>query len=147
MLQVSNVNQYYDESHILWDVTLAVPPGACVCLMGRNGVGKTTLLKTIMGLLPVKGGSLKLNGQEFAGRPAEWRARHGVGYVPQGREIFPQLTVEENLLIGLSARRDKLRTIPSKIFDWFPVLRQMLKRKGEISPADNSNNWRLVERW
>lgn len=130
MLQVSALNQYYGESHILWDVTLHVPQGACVCLMGRNGVGKTTLLKAIMGLLPIKAGHIQFDGREFAGRPAELRARRGIGYVPQGREIFPQLTVEENLLIGLAARGDGSRVIPEKIFHWFPVLRQMLKRRG-----------------
>lgn len=130
MLQVTALNQYYGESHILRDVALAVPQGACVCLMGRNGVGKTTLLKAIMGLLPVKGGSIRFNEQEFAGRPAELRARCGIGYVPQGREIFPQLTVEENLLLGLAARRDHARAVPEKIFQWFPVLQQMLKRRG-----------------
>ena len=91
MLQVTNLNQYYGESHILWDVTLTVPEGACVCLMGRNGVGKTTLLKAVMGLLPVKAGSIRFEEQEFVGRPAESRARCGIGHVPQGREIFPQL--------------------------------------------------------
>jgi len=130
MLQVTNLNQYYGESHILWDVTLTVPEGACVCLMGRNGVGKTTLLKAVMGLLPVKEGSIRFEGQEFAGRPAESRARCGIGYVPQGREIFPQLTVEENLLTGLAARHDGARAIPPKIFAWFPVLEQMLHRRG-----------------
>ena len=130
MLQVSALNQYYGESHILRDVALTVPQGACVCLMGRNGVGKTTLLKAIMGLLSVKGGSIRFNEQEFVGRPAELRARSGIGYVPQGREIFPQLTVEENLLLGLAARRDHARVVPEKIFQWFPVLRQMLKRRG-----------------
>lgn len=130
MLQVTDLNQYYGESHILRDVALTVPQGACVCLMGRNGVGKTTLLKAIMGLLPVKRGSIRFDDREFAGRPAEFRARCGIGYVPQGREIFPQLTVEENLLLGLAARRDRARTVPEKIFQWFPVLRQMLKRRG-----------------
>lgn len=130
MLQVSALNQYYGESHILRDVALTVPQGACVCLMGRNGVGKTTLLKAIMGLLPVKGGSIRFKEQEFVGRPAELRARSGIGYVPQGREIFPQLTVEENLLLGLAARQDRARAVPEKIFQWFPVLRQMLKRRG-----------------
>jgi urea transport system ATP-binding protein len=130
MFQITNLNQYYGESHILWDIALAVPEGSCVCLMGRNGVGKTTLLKAIMGLLPIKAGSIRFEGQEFAGRPAELRARCGIGYVPQGREIFPQLTVEENLLIGLAARRDGVRTIPAKIFTWFPVLENMLKRRG-----------------
>lgn len=130
MLRVAQLNQFYGESHILWNVTLTVPEGSCVCLMGRNGVGKSTLLKAIMGLLPIKEGSVKLAGQELAGSSVESRARCGIGYVPQGREIFPQLTVEENLTIGLAARRDKLRVIPEKVFQWFPVLQQMLKRRG-----------------
>jgi urea transport system ATP-binding protein len=130
MLHVSNVNQYYGESHILWDVTLSVPEGVCMCLMGRNGVGKTTLLKAIMGLLPIHHGSISFRGREFAGRPPETRVRSGIAYVPQGREIFPQLTVEENLRIGLAARSDKARDIPSEIFTWFPVLQQMLGRRG-----------------
>ncbi|MGE0683897.1 MAG: urea ABC transporter ATP-binding subunit UrtE [Candidatus Binatia bacterium] len=130
MLHIAGLNQYYGESHILWDVALTVPPGSCVCVMGRNGVGKSTLLKAIMGLLPIKGGSVRFEDQELAGRPAELRARLGIGYVPQGREIFPQLTVEENLLVGLAARRAPLGTIPEKIFHWFPVLQQMLKRRG-----------------
>lgn len=130
MLHIEGLNQYYGESHILWDVALTVPAGSCVCVMGRNGVGKSTLLKAIMGLLPIKGGSVRFEDRELAGRPAELRARLGIGYVPQGREIFPQLTVEENLLIGLAARRLPSRTIPEKIFHWFPVLQQMLKRRG-----------------
>lgn len=130
MLQIANLNQYYGESHILWDVALQVPDGACVCLMGRNGVGKTTLLKAIMGLLPIRRGSIYFQNQEFARRSAETRVRAGIAYVPQGREIFPQLTVEENLRVGLGARRDKKRDIPAEIFSWFPVLQQMLGRRG-----------------
>lgn len=130
MLQIADLNQYYGESHILWDVTLQIPEGACMCLMGRNGVGKTTLLKAIMGLLPIERGSIHFRNQEFARRPAETRVRSGIAYVPQGREIFPQLTVEENLRIGLGARPDKGRDIPAEIFAWFPVLQQMLGRRG-----------------
>lgn len=130
MLQVSKLNQSYGESHILWDVTLRVPTGSCMCLMGRNGVGKTTLLKAIMGLLPIRDGSIHFENHEFAGRPPETRVRSGIAYVPQGREIFPQLTVEENLRIGLGARADKARDIPADIFTWFPMLRQMLARRG-----------------
>ncbi|MGB2248637.1 MAG: ATP-binding cassette domain-containing protein, partial [Alcanivorax sediminis] len=107
MLKLNNVNQYYDESHTLWDVDLGLTKGECLCVMGRNGVGKTTLLKTIMGLLPVKSGSIEFDGQDFARQAAEERARAGIGYVPQGREIFPLLTVEENLETGLQARPDR----------------------------------------
>ena len=130
MIRIEQLNQYYGESHILWDVSLAIPAGSCTCLMGRNGVGKTTLLKTIMGILPAASGSLRFEDLELTSRPAELRARLGIGYVPQGREIFPQLTVEENLRIGLPARRDGRRAIPDMVFDFFPVLKQMLGRRG-----------------
>jgi len=130
MIHIEQLNQYYGESHILWDVSLAIPAGSCTCLMGRNGVGKTTLLKTIMGILPAASGSLRFEDLELTSRPAELRARLGIGYVPQGREIFPQLTVGENLRIGLPARRDGRRAIPDMVFDFFPVLKQMLGRRG-----------------
>jgi len=130
VLSVSGLNQFYGESHTLWDVDFELTPGTCTCLMGRNGVGKTTLLKAVMGLLPVRSGSIRFDGTELAGRAAEQRARVGIGYVPQGREIFPQLTVEENLRIGLGARRDRSHSIPERIFSLFPVLKQMLHRRG-----------------
>ena len=130
MLKIKNLNQFYGESHTLWDVDLDVLPGTCTCLMGRNGVGKTTLLKSIMGLLPVSSGSIFFEGNELAGKPAELRARKGIGYVPQGREIFTQLSVEENLRVALLARDDGLREIPEYIFEIFPVLKQMLNRRG-----------------
>jgi urea transport system ATP-binding protein len=129
MLTAEKLNQYYGESHILWDAQLDLQPGALTCLMGRNGVGKTTLLKVLMGLLPARSGSLKFQEQELLGRPAEVRARVGIGYVPQGREIFPQLTVEENLRIGMVAK-NKRGPIADKIFDLFPVLKKMLGRRG-----------------
>ncbi len=130
MLSISGLNQYYGESHTLWDINIEIKPGSCVCLMGRNGVGKTTLLKSIMGLVPVQSGGIEYDGIALAGKAAEMRPRSGIGYVPQGRDIFPLLTVEENLKIGLGARRDKLRTIPDKIYDLFPVLKQMRSRRG-----------------
>ena len=130
MLKVQNLNQFYGESHTLWDVNLNVLAGNCTCLMGRNGVGKTTLLKSIMGLLPVESGSINLDGDELAGKPAELRAHKGIGYVPQGREIFTQLSVEENLRVGLLARGDGLKEIPDFVFEIFPVLKQMLNRRG-----------------
>src|SRR5688572_31138131 len=109
MLAIRGLNQFYSGSHILWDVDLDVPEGSCTCLMGRNGMGKTTLLKCIMGLLPARAGTLQYGlGQDaldLAKIAAERRARLGIAYVPQGREIFSQLTVEENLRIGLGARR------------------------------------------
>ena len=130
MLKVQKLNQFYGESHTLWDVNLNVLPGTCTCLMGRNGVGKTTLLKAVMGLLPLSSGSICMDGNEIAGKPAELRARQGIGYVPQGREIFTQLSVEENLRVGLLARSDGLSEIPEFIFEIFPVLKQMLSRRG-----------------
>lgn len=130
MLSINTLNQYYGESHTLWDVNLELADGSCTCLMGRNGMGKTTLLKSIMGLLPIKSGEIKFNGQVITGKPAELRARIGVGYVPQGRDIFGQLTVEENLQVGLGARADKSKKIPARVFDLFPVLKDMLHRRG-----------------
>lgn len=130
MLRLEGVNQFYGGSHILWDLGLEVPEGECTCLMGRNGVGKTTLLKAVMGLLPVRSGSIRFDGRELAGRPAELRARLGIGYVPQGREIFPQLTVEENLRVGLGIRGPRARRIPGRVFELFPVLGEMLNRRG-----------------
>jgi urea transport system ATP-binding protein len=130
VLTIENLNQFYGESHVLWDVSLQARAGATTCLMGRNGMGKTTLLKTIMGLLSASSGSVKLDGAELNGKPADYRARSGIGFVPQGREIFPFLTVEENLRIGLPARADDVREIPARIFELFPVLKQMLRRRG-----------------
>jgi urea transport system ATP-binding protein len=128
MLEISGVNQFYGGSHTLWDAALAIPAGGCVCLMGRNGVGKTTLLKVVMGLLPSRSGSIRFDGQELAGAKPERRARLGIGYVPQGREIFPDLTVHENLQVGLAAGRR--RTLPERIFTMFPVLAKMMNRRG-----------------
>lgn len=130
MLKVEKLNQYYGESHTLWDLDMQVPESQCTVLMGRNGVGKTTLLQCIMGLLPVRGGEIQYQGENLLKYDAERRANLGIGYVPQGRQIFPLLTVEENLLIGLPARRDKVRAIPPFIFELFPVLKEMLGRRG-----------------
>ena len=130
MLNISGLNQFYGQSHILWDLDLAVEPASCTCIMGRNGVGKTTLLKCIMGMLPASSGSILFGETELVKLAAEQRARIGIGYVPQGREIFPQLTVEENLQIGLGARSDGLKTVPDYIYELFPVLKEMLGRRG-----------------
>ena len=130
MLKVEKLNQFYGESHTLWDVDLNVLAGSCTCLMGRNGVGKTTLLKSVMGLLPTSSASIIYDGEDLTKKPAETRAYRGIGYVPQGREIFTQLSVEENLRVGLLARGDGLREIPEFIFEIFPVLKQMLNRRG-----------------
>ncbi|MSP96494.1 MAG: urea ABC transporter ATP-binding subunit UrtE [Betaproteobacteria bacterium] len=129
MLTISNLNQYYSGSHILRDVSFDVPKGACTTILGRNGVGKTTLLKCLVGLVPIRSGSLRFNGVNIASLPPYERARLGVGYVPQGREIFPRLTVEENLLMGLATKPGSTR-IPGRIFEMFPVLKDMLRRRG-----------------
>ena len=130
MLQVEQLNQFYGESHTLWDLDLNVPEGQCTVLMGRNGVGKTTLLQCIMGLLPGKSGKIHYQDQDILGMAAEKRASIGIGYVPQGRQIFPLMTVEENLQIGLPARADKSKSIPAFIYELFPVLKEMLGRRG-----------------
>ncbi len=129
MLKVSGLNQYYGGSHILRDLDFEVPMGQVTCLLGRNGVGKTTLLKTLMGLVPAARGSITFGDVVLTAAPSHVRATAGVGYVPQGREIFPRLTVEENLLIGL-ATQPRGTTLPTRIFDLFPVLKQMLGRRG-----------------
>ena len=130
MLRIEGINQFYGGSHTLWDLSLSVPRGSCTCLMGRNGMGKTTLLRVIMGLVPRVSGSIRFDGVDLGSRPVHARARARIGYVPQGREIFSQLTVEENLRVGLAARADGVREIPGRIFELFPVLKQMLRRRG-----------------
>ena len=130
MLNINGLNQFYGGSHTLWDVQMTVPKGSITCLMGRNGMGKTTLLRCIMGLLTTQSGQIEFEDKELRDVSAERRASLGIGYVPQGREIFSQLTVEENLRIGLPVRQDRRRTIPEHIFEMFPVLKQMLGRRG-----------------
>ena len=129
MLTVSNLNQYYGGSHILRDIGFEAPMGKVTALLGRNGVGKTTLLKCLMGLVPVKSGSLTFEGKDITRAPSHERVRAGIGYVPQGREIFPRLTVEENLLMGLATRPGGT-PLPERLFAMFPVLKQMLRRRG-----------------
>jgi len=130
MLEIRGFNQFYGGSHTLWDVDMVVPAGSCTCLMGRNGMGKTTLLRCIMGLLGGSSGKVLFEGQDLLTLSAEDRAHLGIGYVPQGREIFSQLSVEENLKIGLAVRKPRLRAIPEHLFDMFPVLKTMLRRRG-----------------
>lgn len=130
MLSINQLNQYYSESHTLWDIDLELEEARCNCLMGRNGVGKTTLLNCIMGLQTVRSGSIVFKGQDITAVNAEKRASLGIGYVPQGRQIFPLLTVRENLQIGLAARADKAKSVPEFIFELFPVLKEMLGRRG-----------------
>src|SRR5438270_1787232 len=129
MLSIAHLNQYYGGSHILRDVGFEVPDGKCTALLGRNGVGKTTLLKCLMGLLPIRSGEIRLRDTNIASLPPYARAALGIGYVPQGREIFPRLTVGENLEMGLATQR-KSAGVPSFIFEMFPVLKDMLGRRG-----------------
>jgi urea transport system ATP-binding protein len=130
MLGVDNLNQYYGGSQILRGVSFELKQGTVTSLLGRNGVGKSTLLKCLMGLIPTRTGTMKLGERDITRSTPHQRAALGIGYVPQGREIFNRLTVEENLLMGLAARSDKRRDIPPEIFDLFPVLKSMLKRRG-----------------
>ena len=130
MLTIENLCVSYGDSQVLWDVDVQVPEGQVVCLMGRNGVGKTTLLKSVMGLLRPRSGTITLRGTPLTALSTDRRARQGIGYVPQGREIFPDMTVLENLRIGLVAQGLPAAVIPDDVFDLFPVLRTMLHRKG-----------------
>jgi urea transport system ATP-binding protein len=139
MLEIQGLDVAYGESQVLWDVSLSVPAGGVVCLMGRNGVGKTTLLKTIMGLLPARGGRIVFDGTDLGGRRPEERAACGIGYVPQGREIFPNLTVAENLRVGLLGRGGRgngngngYRGDFGEVFSLFPKLESLLGRKGGV---------------
>jgi len=129
MLTISGLDQYYGGSHILRGIDVEAPPGKVTVLLGRNGVGKTTLLKTLMGIVPAARGAITFEGRDITHAPPYARARAGIGYVPQGREIFPRLTVEENLLMGL-APAPRGATIPARIFELFPVLKSMLGRRG-----------------
>ncbi|HSD54999.1 MAG TPA: urea ABC transporter ATP-binding subunit UrtE [Burkholderiales bacterium] len=129
MLSVANLNQYYGGSHILRNLAFEVPAGKVTALLGRNGVGKSTLLRCLMGLVPARDGKVVFDGREITGVPPYARVRAGIGYVPQGREIFPRLTVAENLEMGLATRPRGTR-IPPRIFEMFPVLAQMLRRRG-----------------
>jgi urea transport system ATP-binding protein len=130
MLTVDNINQYYGGSQILRGISFELKPGTCTSLLGRNGVGKSTLLKCLMGLIPARSGTMRFGQADITRSSPHQRAAMGIGYVPQGREIFNRLTVEENLLMGLAARRDKVREIPPEIFEIFPVLKDMRKRRG-----------------
>jgi urea transport system ATP-binding protein len=129
MLNIKNINQYYGGSHILRDVSLQARPGKVTVILGRNGVGKTTLLKSLMGLVPIKTGSIEFDGKPIQNATPYERARAGIGFVPQGREIFARLTVEENLKMGLAYRKAGT-PIPAELYELFPVLKQMLQRRG-----------------
>ena len=129
MLSINNLNQYYGGSHILRNLSFEVPMGQVTSLLGRNGVGKTTLMKCLMGLIPAKSGTINFCGEDITSAAPHYRVSQGIGYVPQGREIFSLLTVEENLLMGLATQPRSSR-IPDLVFDLFPVLKSMLGRRG-----------------
>jgi len=129
LLRIDGIQQYYGSSHILRDVSFSARRGEVTVVLGRNGVGKTTLLKSLMGLVPIKSGRMIVDGVEMSAANPYERAKLGLGYVPQGREIFPRLTVQENLLMGL-ANKSAATPIPSELFELFPVLQQMLHRRG-----------------
>ena len=129
MLTVKNIHQYYGGSHILRDVSFEATLGKVTVLLGRNGVGKTTLLKSLMGLVPIKSGSIEFDGQPIHKKTPYERARAGIGFVPQGREIFARLTVEENLRMGLAYKSGRT-PVPAELYELFPVLKQMLHRRG-----------------
>ncbi len=129
MLKIENLNQYYSGSHILRGLSFEVEPGKVTSLLGRNGVGKTTLMKCLMGVVKSKSGSITFENKDITHAPSHERVKAGIGYVPQGREIFPRLTVEENLLMGLATKPGGTK-IPDLVFELFPVLRSMLNRRG-----------------
>jgi urea transport system ATP-binding protein len=130
MLEVVSLNQYYGGSHILRDVTLSVPDGKLTVLLGRNGVGKTTLLKCLMGVVPTRSGKISWRGHALESLATPARVAGGLGYVPQGRDIFPRLTVEENLLVGAASKKVAPSKVPDRIYELFPVLREMKSRRG-----------------
>jgi urea transport system ATP-binding protein len=130
MLQIDNLSFSYGAVKAIDNVSMTIPAAQVTCIMGRNGVGKTTLLKNVMGLVKSAAGSVRLNDSDLTKYPANKRARQGIALVPQGRQIFPKLTVEENLRVGLQARNDKLKIIPEEVLDLFPILKTMSKRMG-----------------
>jgi len=130
MLKVTTLNQFYGGSHTLREISFEAPPGTCTAILGRNGVGKSTLLKCLMGVLKPRSGTIHFDGQEITRLAPHDRARLGMAYVPQGREIFPRLTVEENLQTGFATNRDARRVITAEVFEMFPVLKEMLQRRG-----------------
>tara|TARA_B100000686_G_scaffold263782_1_gene277604 strand:+ start:1580 stop:2272 length:693 start_codon:yes stop_codon:yes gene_type:complete len=129
MLKVENLNQKYGGSHILRDLSFELKIGEVTCLLGRNGAGKTTLLKTLMGIEKSASGSMIFDGEDMTHDPSYQRVRHGIGYVPQGREIFPRLTVLENLMMGLASKPSGT-PLPPRIYEMFPILKEFLKRRG-----------------
>jgi len=146
MLTVQNIHQYYSGSHILRDVSLSAAQGQVTVLLGRNGVGKTTLLKSLMGLVPIKSGSVELDGRNLSNAKPYERAAAGIGYVPQGREIFARLTVEDNLRMGLATQPGGT-PIPPELFELFPVLKQMLHRRGGDLSGGQQQQLAIARAW
>src|SRR5277367_2732889 len=130
MLQVDSLNLYYGASHTLRDVSLSARKGEITCLLGRNGVGKSSFLRALVGIEPIRSGRIVWEDADITSLPPHRRAQRGIGYVPQGREIFPLLTVAENLQTGMAPLKRSERFIPDEIFDMFPVLKSMMKRRG-----------------
>ena len=130
MISIRGLNQFYGQSHTLWDIDVEIPINSCTCVLGRNGVGKTTLMQSLMGLAPGVRGEIWFEGQDIVRIPAEQRAPMGIAYVPQGRQIFAQLTVEENIRTGFFASRSHHVTVPDFIYELFPVLLEMRSRRG-----------------
>ncbi len=130
MLSIENLSFAYGNVQVLHNINMAMAPGEVTCIVGRNGVGKTTLMKNIMGTLRASGGGLSLNNVQLMRLPANRRAKAGIALVPQGRQIFPKLTVQENLLVGLQARTNRVKKIPDEIYDMFPILKSMARRMG-----------------
>ncbi|MCX5543234.1 urea ABC transporter ATP-binding subunit UrtE [Paraburkholderia sp. CNPSo 3076] len=130
MLTIESLNQYYGGSHILRNVSMTVPEGALTVLLGRNGVGKTTLLRCLMGVVPTKNGSIAWHGEALTKLPTHARVAQGLAYVPQGRDIFPRLSVEENLLVGAASKKRMPKGVPAHIYELFPVLKDMKARRG-----------------
>ena len=140
MLNVEAIDLYYGAAQALRSVSLAATPGRVTCVLGRNGVGKTSLLRAIVGQQPIRGGRIMWDGQDISKLPTHSRARRGIGFVPQGREIFPLLTVKENLMTGFAPLARKMHTIPDEIFELFPVLKTMMGRAAATSRAASSNS-------
>ncbi len=147
MLKVDNINLYYGAAQALRGVSISAEPGKVMCVLGRNGVGKTSLLRAMVGQYPIACGSITFDGTEISGLKPYERARRGIGFVPQGREIFPLLTVEENLKTGFGPLKRENRNIPDDVFSLFPVLQSMLAAAAAICPAASSSNSRSGARW
>ena len=130
MLNIEGLNQYYGGSHTLRDVSIQAPMGAVTAVLGRNGMGKTTLLKCMMGLLPVRSGKIEFEGRDITKLKPHERAQLGIALVPQGREIFPRLSVEENMLLAMAATGQPARSVPRWVYETFPILEQFVRRRG-----------------